>query len=80
MLRLLQAGQSTGRPVPDGTSQAWLQSEHQNFRTVVIMTLPPSSLSALPLASASATFRRADSTILEKVGRETFILSAASSW
>jgi hypothetical protein len=44
-----------------------------------IVTAPPSSLSAFPLASATAIFLCAESMTREKVGREFFIRSAAAS-
>jgi hypothetical protein len=47
---------------------------------VVMAIAPPSIFRAFPLTSASATFLRADSTILPNVWRDTFILVAASSW
>ena len=43
-------------------------------------TTPPSIRRTLPSTNASATFRRPDSTMRPKVGLETFILAAASSW
>jgi hypothetical protein len=49
-------------------------------RFSIIVTTPPSILSALALTNASAIFWCADLMIFPKVWRETFILSAAASW
>jgi len=76
---LRQLGHDDGRPVPKGTSQLCSQWAHLNFLSCATLMTPPSIFIALPLIKASATFLCADSIIRPNVGRDIFILTAASS-
>jgi hypothetical protein len=80
MLGVSHSGQSSGVAVirlSKGSSHSWPLMHRK--RRAAISKLPPSIRIALPLSRASAIFRRAESSIREKVDLETFIFRAHSS-